>query len=98
MQVQHEYESYFFLEKNPALSEIQRYVFDSLLKRNLIRDNTFASIRPCGKDVYKVETSKEDTWEPWKFRSRNFSMTPEEVLIDQKYFTLLLLKADHGTL
>ena len=32
MQVQHLYESYVLLEKNPALSEVQRYVFDSLLK------------------------------------------------------------------
>ena len=35
--------------------------------------------------MYKVEKSKEDTWEPWKLRSRNFSMTSEEFLIiDQK--------------
>ena len=31
VQVQHVYESYFLLEKNPTLSEVQRYVFDSLL-------------------------------------------------------------------
>ena len=43
--------------------------------------------------MYKVEKSKEDTWEPWKLRSRNFSMTSEEFLMDQKLFTLLLLKA-----
>ena len=30
VQVQHLYESYFLLEKNPALSEVQRYVFDSV--------------------------------------------------------------------
>ena len=84
MQVQHLYESYVLLEKNPALSEVQRYVFDSLLKHHLTRDNTFSLIRTCGKDVYKVEKSKEDTWEPWKFRSRNFSMTSEEFLMDQK--------------
>ena len=29
------YESYFLLEKNPALSEVQIYVFDSLLKHHL---------------------------------------------------------------
>ena len=28
--------------------------------------------------MYKVEKSKEDTWEPRKLRSRNFSMTSEE--------------------
>ena len=79
MQVQHLYESYVLLEKNPALSEVQRYVFD-----HLTRDNTFSLIRSFGKDVYNVEKSKEDTWEPWKFRSRNFSMTSEEFLMDQK--------------
>ena len=52
VQVQDVHESYFLLEKNPALSEVQRYVFDSLLKHHLIRDNTFALIRSCGKDVY----------------------------------------------
>ena len=63
VQVQHVYESYFLYRKNPVLSEvhIQGYVFDSLLKHNLARDNTFALKRSCGKDVYKVEKSKEDT-------------------------------------
>ena len=64
MQVQHLYESYFLLLKKPALSEVQRYVFDSLLKHQLTRDNTFALIRLCGNGVYKVEKSKEDTREP----------------------------------
>ena len=41
-QVQHLYESYFLLLKKPALSEVQRYVFDSLLKHQVTRDNTFA--------------------------------------------------------
>ena len=27
--------------------------------------------------MYKVEKSKEDTWEPLKLRSSNFSMTSE---------------------
>ena len=44
----------------------------------LTRDNTFALIRSCDNEVYKVEKSKEDTWEPWKLHSRNFSMTSEE--------------------
>ena len=48
-------------KKNPALTEVQRYVFDSLLKHQLTRDNTFALIRSCGNEVYKVEKSKEDT-------------------------------------
>ena len=47
--------------KNPALTEVQRYVFDSLLKHQLTRDNTFALIRSCGSELYKVEKSKEDT-------------------------------------
>ena len=61
VQVQHLYESYVLLEKNPALSEVQRYAFDSLLKHHLTRDNSFSLIRSCGKDDYNVEKSKEDT-------------------------------------
>ena len=61
VQVQHLYGSYFLLEKNPALSEVQRYVYYSLLKHHLTRDNTFSLITSCGKDVYDVEKSKEDT-------------------------------------
>ena len=83
-QVHYLYESYFLLLKKPALSEVQRYVFDSLLKHQVTRDNTFALIRSCGNEVYNVEKSKEDTWEPWKLRSRNFSMTSEEFFMDQK--------------
>ena len=60
-QDQHLYESYFLMLKNPALTEVQRYVFDSLLKHQLTRDNTFVLIRTCGNEVYKVEKSKEDT-------------------------------------
>ena len=48
VQVQHLYESYVLLEKNPALSEVQRYVFDSLLKHHLTRDNTFMN-KLCDK-------------------------------------------------
>ena len=78
VQDQHLYESYFLLLKNTALSEVQRYVFDSLLKHQLTRDNTFALIRSCGNEVYKVEKSKEDTWEPWKLR------WPRKSFMDQK--------------
>ena len=60
-QVQHFYESYFLLLKKPALYEVQRYVFDSLLKNQFTRDNTFALIRSSGNEVYLVEKSKEDT-------------------------------------
>ena len=79
-QVQHLYQSYFLLLIKPALSEVQMYVFDSLLKHQFTRENTFALIRSCGNEVYKVEKSKEDTWELGKLRSRNFSMTSEEFL------------------
>ena len=47
------------------------------MKHQLTRD-TFALLRSCGNEVHKVEKSKEGTWEPWKLRSRNFSMTSEE--------------------
>ena len=29
-------------------------------------------MRSCGKDVYKVEKSKEDTWEPENFADATF--------------------------
>ena len=61
LQDQHLYESYILLLQHPALTEVQRHVFDSLLKHQLTRDNTFALIRSCGIEVYKVEKSKEDT-------------------------------------
>ena len=60
-QVQHLFESYFLLEKNPNLSEVLSYVFDCLFKHHLTRDNSLVLIRSCGKEVYKVEKSKEDT-------------------------------------
>ena len=47
--------------QKPALSEVERYIFDSLLKQQLTIDNTFALIRSCGNEVYKVEKSQEDT-------------------------------------
>ena len=76
-QFQHLYESYFLLLKKPC------FVWSTEVRSWLsveTRDNTFASIRSCGNEVYRVEKSKEDTWEPWKLRSRNFSMTSEEFL------------------
>ena len=39
------------------VSEVQRFVFDSLMKHHLSRDNTFCLRRSIGKDVYKEETS-----------------------------------------
>ena len=32
---------------------------------------------------YIVEKSKEDIWEPWKLRSRNFPITSEEFFVYQ---------------
>ena len=75
--MRHLYESYFLLLK-PALFEVERHVFDSLLKHQLTRDTTFALIRSCGNKVNEVEKLKEDTLDPRKLRSRNFSMTSEE--------------------
>ena len=82
--IKHLYESYFFLLKKPSLFEEWSYVFDFLLKHQWRRDNTFALIRSCGYEVYKVKKLKEDTWAPWKLRSHNFSMTSEEFFMDQK--------------
>ena len=53
VQVQHVYESYFSLEKNPALSDVQRYFFYSLLKHHLTKDTTFTLKISCGKDCIK---------------------------------------------
>ena len=55
--------TFIFKSKNVfhALSDVQRYVLDSLLKHQLTRDNTFALIRSCGNEVYKEGKSKEDT-------------------------------------
>ena len=67
------YESYFLLEKNPAFSEVQRYVCDSLLKHPLTRNNTFSLIRVCGEDVCNVEKSKKKILEnPESFAAATF--------------------------
>ena len=55
-QVQHLYKSYFLLLKKTVL-----FAFYPLLKHQLARDNTFALIRSCGNEVYKVEKSEEGT-------------------------------------
>ena len=60
-QVQHFILVILLVAKKPALSEVQRYVFHSLFKHQLTRDNTFALIRSCDNEVFKVEKSKEDT-------------------------------------
>ena len=61
-QDQHLCELYFLLlKKTPALTEVQRYVFDSLLKHKLTRDNSFALITSNGNEVHKVEKLREDT-------------------------------------
>ena len=50
----------FLVAKSPFCLKY-RGVFDSLLKQQLTRYNTFPLIRSCGNEVYKVEKSKEDT-------------------------------------
>ena len=42
--------------------------------------------------MYKVEKSKEDTWEPWKLRSRNFSMTLEDFFYGPKIIYITIAK------
>ena len=42
-----------------ALSVVQTYVFYSLLKHQLTIDNSFALIRSCRNEVYKVESRKK---------------------------------------
>ena len=57
----------------------------------------FCFDKQCGNQVYKVEQSKEDTWEQWQLRSRNFSMTSKsfnwpkiiDITISKISFTLL---------
>ena len=49
------YVSYFLLEKNPYLSEVHSYVFDSTLEDHFTRGNSLVLMRSCGKEVYKVD-------------------------------------------
>ena len=56
------YTSHISCRRNiPPFPGASMYVFDSLLKQHLTRDNTLLLIRSCGKDVYKVDTSNTDT-------------------------------------
>ena len=55
-------------------------------------------MRSCGKDVYKVEKSKEDTCEPWKFRRRNFSMTSEEFWMGPEIIHVTIAKGSFTVL
>ena len=57
----HLYESYFVLLKSPFYLKYRGTFFYSMLKHKLQRDNTFALIRSCDNEVYKVEKQKEDT-------------------------------------
>ena len=81
-QVQHLYESYFLLLKKPALFEIQRYVFDSLLKHQLSRYNTFALTRylamrcinwKCWRKV--LEILESDTVSIFRWHRKRFLWT-----------------------
>ena len=49
-------------------------------------------MKSCGKEVYKVDKSKEDTCEPLKVRRLSFSMTSLWVFMNQKQLTLLFEK------
>ena len=69
VQVQHLYEAYFLLEKKSDLSEVQRYVFDSLLKHDLTTGNSLVLIRSV-----QSRQLKKDAIEPLKLRSLSFSM------------------------
>ena len=42
----------------PDLSEVQRYVLDSLLNHLLTRANSLILILSCVKEVYKVQSNK----------------------------------------
>ena len=66
------YTSHITVAKKPALSEVQRYVFDSLLKHQLSRDNTFALIRSCGNEMYEVEKSKKKLENPGSYAVATF--------------------------
>ena len=53
VQVQHVYESYILLEKNPALSDVQRYVLDSLLKLKHLK-NVWANVARKKEEIWKT--------------------------------------------
>ena len=76
MQVHQSYESYFLLEKNPQLCEVQRYIFDSI-KTQFAIDSSLVWIRSFGKGLYKVEKLRDNTCElqPLKVPSLSLSMT-----------------------
>ena len=57
------YTSHTSLAKKPAMCELQRYSFDSVLKQQLTRDNTLSLIRSCDNEVYKVEKSRKKIFE-----------------------------------
>ena len=50
-------------------------------------------MRSCCNEVYKVEKSKEDTWEPWNLRSRNFSMTSKKNFYGPKIIYITIAKS-----
>ena len=67
-------------------------MFLTLLKHQLTRDSTFALVRSCGNEVYKVEKSK-DTCEPWELRSRNCSLTSEEFFYGPNIIAITIAKS-----
>ena len=58
-------------------------VLTEYLSRRFLRLST-SPIALIHSEKVSSSKSKEGTWEPWKFRTRNFSMTSEEFLMVQK--------------
>ena len=52
----------------------------------------------AGIALQSGKTSKEVTWETWKFRSRNFSMITGEFFDWQKYFHITIAKGSFTVL
>ena len=53
------YTTLLLVAKKSVLSEVQRYVFGSMFKHQLTRDNTFALIRSYDNEVYVLSEKVE---------------------------------------
>ena len=84
MQVKHLYDSYFLLAKVSVLSEVMGYVFGSLLKHHLRRDNTFAFMKSCGNDVYKAKKIERRYIRTLKFMQSQFFDDFRRFFMDKK--------------
>ena len=75
-----------------------RGMFYSLLKYHLTRDNSFVLIRACGKEVYKIDKSKELTFEPLKLQgSTFFEWLPSSFLCTKYNWRYCLRKQSHSS-